>query len=284
MAFLLCATVLAAANESEDPYGGIVQYRLANGMEVYLLGDGKAENTRIEVDVNVGREIEDASTDGLTHLVEHIVFRDRRVPYRDYLDYLEEEGATYVNGMTGRFRTRYLATIDSNRSYWITEQFARMLFDKNVSAEDLEVERGALQTEIGEYNLLKRLTWGFFMFVRDASPAEDDIYTDEFGLDARRTPPAPYHAQRNNTRFTFEEVMTHYDRYYYPANMTLKIAGNFDTDAMKAVVEKSFGAYTKGPTTRPGSTTGRFHGFTTAPGRTSGCSGRSTSAMITGTL
>lgn len=88
------------------------------------------------MEVKVGMDIEDEKNYGISHLVEHIVFRDQRVPYHDYLDYIKEEGGTYVNGYTTRYTTEYLTTIDSNKSYWITEVFAQMIFDKNVTNRD----------------------------------------------------------------------------------------------------------------------------------------------------
>lgn len=242
---ILYAVYAAAAEKQGDPYANVEHFYLKNGMQVYLLADEKAENTSIELEVGVGYDIENSETYGLAHLVEHLVFRDRRVPYNDYLDFLEEEGATYVNGMTGPFQTRYLATIDSNRSYWIAEQFATMLFDKNVTKDDLEIERGALQTEIGEYTFLKKAAWHVFSFVRDVTPPQDDIYTDEFSLPPRKKPPAPYFAQVNNSRFDLDEVLRHYHQYYYPANVTLKIVGNFDSRTMKARISKSFGRFTR---------------------------------------
>ena len=142
-----------SATETEaikDPYKNVVYFKLKNGLDVYMLSNDKSVNTQISMKVKVGMDIETDENYGLSHLVEHIVFRDQRVPHHDYLDYIKEEGGTYVNGHTTRYTTEYFTTIDSNKSYWIAETFAQMIFDKNVTKEDLEIERGALQTEIGE--------------------------------------------------------------------------------------------------------------------------------------
>jgi len=242
---LAVLTAYAAVETIPDPYTPIDHYRLDNGMNVYLLSDPKSKKTGIEVDVGVGMEAEDDASSGLSHLVEHMVFRDRRVPHRDYVNYIEEEGGSNINGYTGRYKTAYIATIDSNKSYWIATVFAQMMFDKNITADDLESERGVLQTEIGEYSLPKRLLWDLFAFF-DAVFPDEDFYSNEFIMARDRRPPAPYYAQRNNARFTFDEVMRHYATYYYPSNMTLKIAGNFDRQKMKQIVDAHFGRYRRG--------------------------------------
>ncbi len=239
-------SMLNAVDESVvDRYAGIEYYELDNGLEVYLLSDEMSENTQIRVKVKVGSSLEDDETFGLSHLVEHIVFRDQRVPHRDYLDYITEEGGTYVNGYTKPYETEYTATIDSNRSYWIAETFAQMLLDKNVTNVDLEMEKGALQTEIGEYKWSSRFLIDSLNAVKSIFPEPEDLYRDSFALEKKKDLPQRYWAQQNNRRFTLVDVLQHYDTYYYPANMRLMIVGNFDVETMKAVIEKAYGHSTK---------------------------------------
>ncbi len=245
---LLLSLLNARIDEINDPFANIEYYQLENGLNVYLLSDDKAETTRIVMNVKVGTEVEDESTLGLSHLVEHLVFRDQRVPHRDYLDYIKQEGGTYVNGHTKRYKTTYLATIDSSKSYWITEVFAQMMFDKNVTTVDLEVEKGALQTEIGEYKWTDSLLWNYVDIFRTISPPKENIYRDEFALDEIRDLPALYLSKQNNVQFSLEQVMQHYETYYYPSNMTLNIVGNFDMEIMKQLIQEKYGIYHKAGT------------------------------------
>ncbi len=108
-----------------------------------------------------------------------------------------------------------------------------MLFDKKVTNLDLEAEKGALQTEIGEYKWYKK----FFSNITDTlkwiSPPLEDVYRDEFGLKSLKPLLPRYLSQQNNKNFSFERVLQHYDTYYYPANMRLAVVGNFDIQKMK---------------------------------------------------
>ena len=232
---------LLFASAEHDPFANVRYFKLDNGMQVYMLSDPKAEKTDIKVKVNLGYDIETPKDAGLAHLVEHLVFRDARVPHRDYLDYFKEEGASYVNGYTRRYESGYLTTIGSDKSYWITQKFAQMLFDKNVTDEDLRIEQGALQTEIGEPHWYYRPLWAIKTFFETIAPPQENFYRDEFGVPKEKEPLPRYYAQENNRRFSLQEVMQRYNDYYYPANMTLYIVGNFSDEKMKRLIEDTFG-------------------------------------------
>ncbi len=241
----VCIALSLQAAEGNDPFKKIEYFKLNNGMQVYLLADPKAEKTQIELRVNVGYDNETDKNYGISHLVEHLVFRDRRVPHHDYLDYIKEEGGTNVNGYTKRYETGYVATVPAEKSYWVAETFAQMLFDKNVTDEDLEIERKALQTEIGEPHWYYRPLWALMHFFDFIGPPAENFFKDEFSIPKEKELPDRYLAQENNKRFTLDEVMARYNAYYYPANMKLIIAGNFDVQKMRSFIEKRFGKVNK---------------------------------------
>ncbi len=231
-----------------NPYKNLTHYRLKNGLEVYLFPDQKAKNVQIEVAVKVGMKAEDKKHAGISHLVEHMVFRDSRVKYRDYYDLIKEKGASYVNGYTSYYQTQYVTTINPQNAYWIVKTFSQMLFDKNVSEEDLRVEKGALQIEIGEpdwTDIFEKIKIGkFFEVIGELFPPAYELYEDDFGIDTKRDK-IEYHDnalyKQNNKQFTLASVMKHYHDYYFPSNMTLKVVGKFDLKKMQNVIEKHFG-------------------------------------------
>ncbi len=247
--FLIFVSILsllgAAQEKGRDPYDALSFFRLKNGMEVYMLPDPKAQNVQLQVVVGVGYDNETEKNYGLSHLVEHLVFRDRRVPHHDYLDYIKEEGGKGVNGYTSRYETGYRATIEPKKGEWLVAAFASMLFDKNVTQEDLEIEKSALQIEIGESRWYHAPLYALKNFFNSVMPPREDIYSLDFSLPKERELPDHYFAQRNNRRFSLEEVMERYERYYYPANMKLFAAGDFDAVSMRKKIEDTFGKVDK---------------------------------------
>ena len=230
--------------ESIDPYKNIKFFTLDNGLKVYLLSDEKAINTKVKVIVNAGKESETKENSGITHLVEHLVFRDKRIPHRDYLDYIEEEGATYINGYTRQYTTEYMATIKSDKSEWLVKTFAQMIFDKDIDQEDLEIERRALQVEIGELkggDYLKKT----FQYLGTLYPERENIFVQEFGLEKEKPFISSYYYKTNNQQFQLPELLDYYNDYYYPKNMTLEIAGNFNVDSMIELITSTYGKVQK---------------------------------------
>jgi predicted Zn-dependent peptidase len=248
---LLCVLTLASATVESvnDPHKEIEYFVLENGLQVYLLSNDKATNTNIAMTINVGWDIEDDNHFGLTHLVEHMVFRDKRVPHRDYLDYMKDEGASDVNGYTSRYKTELITKIDSNKSYWVAKTFAQMIFDKDVDSKDIEVEKGAVQVEIGQLAWYDKII-AQLAKIKNILPPHENIYQTHFGLQKPKELPSFYLEKVNNEDFTFEQVMKHYEKYYYPSNMILKITGNFDTQKMKSLVIDTYSKYTREGTLR----------------------------------
>jgi zinc protease len=239
--YLLTSTLFAQA--VTDPYKNIKYLELNNGLKVYMLSDEKAVNTQIDLEVNVGTSVETKENAGITHLLEHLIFRDQRVPYNDYLDYLKEEGAGFVNGYTKEYSTEYIATMDSEQSYFLAKTLAQMIFDKNVTSEDLEIEKGAIQVEVGEVKWYHRIDYyisSFFQSLSSYFPDDPDVFVDSFELEKDKESIPEYISKYNNSKFTLDEVMKHYEEYYYPKNMTLKIVGNFNEDKMQKLIEEEY--------------------------------------------
>jgi len=236
-----------------NPYEDMEHYVLDNGLKVYLLPNEDAKNVYITMDVNVGMAAESKEKAGISHLTEHLVFRDQRVKYRDFYDLFKEKGATFVNGYTSNYQTQYLAKIDPGNGYWLAENFYTMLFDKNVTKEDLEVEKKALQLEIGEPDWTDYISVYFLKsvvdFLSDIDPDNEyDLYEDDFKIETDKPDFERYRKslyRNNNKKFTLDDVMKHYREYYYPSNMTLKIVGKFDRSKMKALIDSTFGTVAK---------------------------------------
>lgn len=241
---LLASTVMA----EEDPFARILYERFDNGLQVYLLSDDKAEKSGFHLSVGVGWEVETEQTYGLSHLTEHLIFRDQRIPKRDYLNHFEDLGATYFNGFTDRFSTDYYLQIDGNRSYEAAAMLHTMIFDKNVTEADLIIEKGAVRNEIGEPAWGDVLADGLTALsttINALGPPEHDVYRDDFAM-AEEDPAISNAQERANLEgLDFTRVMKHYDTYYYPANMTLMITGPFDMARMRAQLRQTFGAVEK---------------------------------------
>ncbi len=233
----------------DDPYKNLDHYTLKNGMQIYLMPDNKSKNIFIKAEVKVGMKAETKENAGISHLVEHIIFRDQRAKGKDFYNLIKEKGATDVNGYTSYYKTEYVTTIKPSEAKWIVKSFYTMLFDKNVTNEDLRVEKGALQLEIGEPTWMDYVLPGsktlinIGKFFKAIFPPNDDVFESDFQIDPdieKIDYQDSLTYKLNNKKFTLKEVMDHYHKYYFPANITLKIAGKFDKESIKKLIDKTF--------------------------------------------
>jgi len=71
------------------------------------------------------------------------------------------------------------------------------------------------------------------------------MYKNKFSFEKEHSLPIDFYFIKNNQKFTLQQLLDHYDRYYYPANMALKIVGNFEEKKMKETIYNSFGRVKK---------------------------------------
>ena len=152
------ASVAAAAVPAEPvPVASLVQevsiphqkFVLDNGLTVLVHEDHKAPVVGVSVWYNVGSKDEPKGKTGFAHLFEHLMFNGTENLQGDYFKYLQQIGATDLNGTTSFDRTNYFQTVP-------TGALERVLFMESdrmghllgaVSQGVLDNQRGVVQNE-----------------------------------------------------------------------------------------------------------------------------------------
>ncbi|MEP6707482.1 MAG: insulinase family protein [Pyrinomonadaceae bacterium] len=211
----------------EIPDISIEQYRLANGLRVVLSEDHAVPVVSVAVYYDVGSRNEKPGRTGFAHLFEHMMFQgSENVPKAAHFQYISNAGGT-MNGTTSSERTNYFETLPANQlplALWLESDRMRSL---KVTQENLDNQRQAVQEE-------KRLRYDnqpyvngflrlFEMSFKNPANAHSTIGSME-DLDAA----------------TVEDVSEFFRIYYAPNNAVLTIAGDFDQDQTRALVEKYF--------------------------------------------
>ena len=237
LTFLIAIIATIYAN---DPYANVKYEKLSNGLQVYMLSDSKASQTTVSLEVKDGTIAENRQNTGIAHLTEHMIFRDSSLKYKDYLDFFEKEGAD-CNGFTSSRKVRYYITLDANKSYWALKNFYKMIFKKNWNQKDLQIERKAVLNEIGEphwWDSAVAITAEFF---KKITPPSKSSFRELFNASKSKENPPKYLQNINTIKFTLKDVIKHYNDFYYPENMVLKVAGNFDEEKMRQLIKSTFG-------------------------------------------
>jgi zinc protease len=213
------------------------KYTLANGLEVILHEDPRTPVVAVNVWYHVGSKDESPGKNGFAHLFEHVMFQgSRHVEEDTFFKYLEAAGASDRNGTTNTDRTNYYETVPANQLelvLWLESDRMAFLLD-HADQKTFESQREVVKNERRQN--YENSPYGL---VRQFVQAE--VYPKDH----------PYHLLTIGTpedldAATLTDVRTFFRTFYVPNNATLVIAGAFDKERTKSLVEKYFGPIVKG--------------------------------------
>jgi zinc protease len=212
----------------------LTQYRLANGLTLYVIENSQAPVFHLQTWFNVGSRDEklDSRLDctGLAHLFEHMMFRGTpRYPDGEFDEILARNGAQDQNATTWLDRTNYFASLPSSRLDLLLELEADRMVNLAIDKELLDTEREAV---LGEYR----------MGLDDpATVAYEHLYAQAFTAHPYRYTTIGTEAEIQG--FGVDDANYFYRKFYSPNNATLMVAGAVRPDETLRLVEKHYGAF-----------------------------------------
>lgn len=223
----------ASAETSADaPNIPFEKYTLDNGLTVVLHEDHRLPLVAVSVWYDVGALDERPGRTGFAHLFEHMMFQgSAHVPEDQHFQILQSVGATQVNGTTSFDRTNYFETVpsgaletalwlESDRMGFLLEAVTQRSLDNQISVVQNERRQSV---ENRPYGLMEE------QLIQTLFPAPHPYSGNVIG------------SLEDIQAATLEDVKAFFRTYYTPANATLTLAGDFEPDAAKALVEKYFG-------------------------------------------
>lgn len=121
---------------------------LANGVRVATSAMPSVESVAMGVWVGVGGRYESASLSGISHFIEHLLFKGtERLSARDISQSIEGRGG-YCNAFTQEEMTCYFARAAYDRAWKIFGILAEMYLHPRFDPADIEKERGVIIEEI----------------------------------------------------------------------------------------------------------------------------------------
>jgi predicted Zn-dependent peptidase len=214
-------------------------YRLDNGLEVILHRDDSVPTVHTELWYKVGSKDEVPGKTGFAHLFEHIMFQGtKHIPEDAHFKYLQEAGASNINGTTSFDRTNYYQTVPANQlglALWLESSRMGFLLDRASFKETLDNQRDVVKNERRQRveNQPMGKLWEVMLanLYPDGHPYQHEVIGSMADLTAAST----------------EDIRSFFKKYYAPNNAVLVIAGRFDPADAKAQVEKYFGPIPSGP-------------------------------------
>ncbi len=213
------------------------KFTLANGLEVIFHIDRSDPVVAVALTAHVGSAREKAGRTGFAHLFEHLLFLESENLGKGGLDKLSARvGGSGANGSTSRDRTNYFQTVPKDaleKMLW-AEADKLGWFINTVTDPVLAKEKQVVKNE-------KRQSY-------DNTPYG---HTPEVIAQALYPADHPYNWEvigslEDLQNATVADVKEFFRRWYVPNNVTLTVAGDFDTVQAKKWVEKYFAEIKRG--------------------------------------
>ena len=206
---------------------------LPNGLKVILLENHKAPLVTFQVWYRVGSRNEEWGKTGLSHMLEHMMFKGtEKVGPEEFSRIIQENGGD-LNAFTSRDYTAYFENLSADRVQVAIELESDRMQNLVLREEDFRTERMVVMEE-------RRLR------------TEDNPQANvQEQLEATAFQIQPYHWptigwMEDIARFTLEDLKSYYRTYYNPINAFLVVVGDFKKEELLPRIEKAFSSYPKG--------------------------------------
>ncbi len=214
----------------------VERYTLPNGLQVILHEDHSVPIVAVNLWYHVGSKNERPGRTGFAHLFEHLMFQGSKHHDDDYFKPLQAVGGS-LNGSTTFDRTNYWEVVPSNcleLALWLEADRMGFLLPA-LTRERFENQREVVKNE--RRQRYENQPYGLASEVLSA---------------AMYPPNHPYHwpvigYMKDLDAATRDDAAEFFLKYYHPANASLCIAGDFDPEEAKRLVERYFGPIPAGP-------------------------------------
>ena len=231
VAILLAAISCGKAPVAEKLNIGYEKYVMPNGLQIILHTDHSDPVISYAIMYHTGSSRETPGKTGFAHLFEHLLFGgSENVPTGTFDKIIEGAGGNN-NGFTSRDVTTYFEVFPKNaleKILWL-ESDRMGFFINSVNKRTLAIQQNVVSNE-------KRQTedntpYGFTEYVisKNLFPADHPYNWEVIGEMA------------DIKNASLDDVKAYYDHFYGPNNATLVLAGDFNADSVKLMLNKYFG-------------------------------------------
>jgi predicted Zn-dependent peptidase len=225
----------------------VEQKRLSNGLKVVTVETPHLHAAAVALYVRTGSRFETRKNNGLSHFVEHMLFRGSAgFPSSLALNSAIEERCGMLSGETGRDYSLYQVQLHPREldetMHILADLFSSPLFS------DIDLERAIVLEEI----------------LDDFDESGQRINLDDVG----REHAWPGHPlgfpitgpEENIRRFDRDDVVSHFGRFHGAKNLVLAVAGPVESAAVVKSAERAFGRLPAGQFQAPRPAPKRFPG------------------------
>jgi zinc protease len=232
----LAAAAAGVSLERIDEQGSPALYRatLANGLAVVVDSRPSRRTVYCEIGVRVGSRDEPLELGGISHVLEHLLFKEGEGPAarRNPAFSRIRAAGGIVNATTSFERTNYFCDVaaDAFEEGW--RGLASMVAGAAFSARDVEIERNVVLEEAAR-NKNNPLVVAGYSVLRRVFPG-----------DPLSQPIIGYRKTLENIRYA--DVRAYYERFYRPSNSYALVVGAVEPMVAAELVARTLGGWKAG--------------------------------------
>lgn len=184
--------------------------------------------TALDMWIKTGSLNEDYSTSGISHFVEHMLFEGTKLKGSGEIEKEIQSVGGEINAATSMDFVHVYVTVPYTQAEFALERLMDLVFLPTFPRENMEAARSDLISEM-KLKTEEIQNEVFFML-------RETLYSDH-----------PYRfpvVGREDIlrRLQREDIVKYYEKYFYPKNMSLVVAGNFDRGKLEKKVSEYMAA------------------------------------------
>ena len=201
--------------------------KLDNGLEYIVYSNKSIYTVSLVISVKVGSIDEDISVNGISHVLEHMIFKSNNKYKSKYELYkqLDSLGANF-NAYTDKNVTTYYVKTHYNYFEKLVEMLSSLICNPNVSTDEFNIEKKVINEEIKN----------------SYDEPSDIIYNKLFSLIYPNTPIARDIAGTTDIidNMTIDQINQHLNTFYKSNNMVISIVGNIPDNYLEILKKSDF--------------------------------------------
>ncbi len=212
----------------------VLERTLENGLKVLLVEEHKAPVATFHVWYRVGSRNERLGATGVSHLLEHMMFKGTSTTGPKEFNRLIQRNGGWDNAFTSHDYTGYYTNIAADRVHLPIALEADRMVNLLLKEEDVRPERDVVLEE-------RRLRTED----EPSSAVVEEMYAAAFKAHPYGSPVIGW--MEEIRQINRAELLQHYRTYYIPNNAVVVAVGAFDREALFARIREAFGRLPRGP-------------------------------------
>ena len=201
--------------------------KLENGLEYIVYSNKSIYTVSLVISVKVGSIDEDISVSGISHVLEHMIFKSNN-KYKSKYDLYKELDSlgAHFNAYTDKNVTTYYVKTHFNYFEKLVEMLSSLICNPNVSSDEFNIEKKVINEEIKN----------------SYDEPSDIIYNKIFSLIYPNTPISRDIAGTTDIidNMTIDQINKHLNTFYKSDNMVISIVGNVPDNYLEILKNSDF--------------------------------------------